>query len=112
MKIRFRFLLAAFLAILPCSIAQAGVFIGVGVPVYRPYYHRPRVIVVAPVAPVVVATPVVPVPVYVVPAPQPVIVQPVPVITPAPGAGALPAQPIPVYSSPAANTPREVVPNP
>jgi hypothetical protein len=95
------FLAAAILAMLPSEAAQAGVYIGVGVPVYRPYY-RPRVVVFAPVvvAPrpaVVVAVPLVVAPpppaVAVTPAPQPVLVQPAPVTAPAP----LPSQPIPVY---------------
>jgi len=99
MTIKRAMLFAALaLATLPLGAAQAGVYIGIGVPVYRPYY-RPRVVVVAPVVPVVVAAPVVvapapPPPVYAVPAPQPMVVQPAPVVmTPAP----LPAQPIPVH---------------
>jgi hypothetical protein len=95
---------AMILAMLPWGAAKAGVYIGVGVPFYRPY-HRPRVIVIAPVAPVIVAPrPVVIVPapvvvaspppaVVVTPAPQPVVVQPAPIAAPAP----LPSQPIPIY---------------
>lgn len=85
--------LAIFLAI-PSGTANAGVYIGVGVPgpYYRPYYHhhyyygygpyyyRPGIVVAAP--PVYVA----PRPVYVVPPAAPVYVQPAPTVITTPGA--------------------------
>ncbi len=99
------------------NVAQAGVFIGVGVP--GPYYPRryyaPRVVVTVP--PVVVAPGVAPVyyappppPVYYAPAPQPVYIQQPPVQAPVmqaaypaatmqavpPPAPGLPPQPVPV----------------
>ena len=84
-----RVLGVAALAVLSLSMfslpAQAGVYVGIGVPgpyyrPYRPYYYGPRIVIVAP--PVVVA-----------PAPPPVVVAPAPVyVTPPPA---------PVYVAPA-----------
>ena len=74
-------LAALLLLSLPWATADAGVFIGVGVPYpcyrpycYRPYWYGPR-IVIAP-GPIAVA----PAPVVVAPAPVPVVVQPAPTV--------------------------------
>jgi hypothetical protein len=81
--LRIATLAALCVLALPFASAQAGVFIGVGIPgpyhrhYYRPYYYGPRVYVAPP--PVVVA-----------PAPGPVYVQPAPVYV----------QPAPVYVQP------------
>ena len=86
--------------------AQAGVFIGVGIPgpCYRPYYHHywygPRGVIAAP--PVVVAPP----PPVVVAAPAPVYVQQAPQVirvpvtqTATPQTSTLPAAPVPVTNN-------------
>ena len=72
------FALAAMCFVLaPLATAQAGIFIGVGIPgpyyraYHRPYYYYGPRVYVAP-APVYVT----PTPVYVAPAPAPVYVQP------------------------------------
>jgi hypothetical protein len=98
-RIRVFALAALGLLTLSWATAEAGVFIGVGIPgpYYRPhprYYYGPRIVIAAP--PVVVAAPVVAAPV-VVAAPAPVVVQPAPVVVqPAPVATTLPAAPVPV----------------
>jgi len=84
----------AALALLSLSwgTARAGVTIGIGLPVFRPFHHHhhycgPRVYVAPP--PVYVA----PAPVYA--APPPVYVQPAPAVPAAP-----PPQPLPAVAQP------------
>lgn len=73
---------------LALASAEAGVFVGVGIPgpCFRPYRHcyGPRVFV--GVAPVVVGAPV-----YVAPAPAPVIIQQAPPVIQVPATSAYPA---------------------
>ena len=109
------FAIAAFaLLALAWTSAQAGFFVGVGVPGpfyrpyhhYHPYYYGPRVVVGLPpvyVGPAPAPVYVQPAPVYVTPAPAPVYVQPAPVAPYAappaaasPAAPTLPPAPVPV----------------
>jgi hypothetical protein len=84
-------LAALALLSLPWATAHAGVFIGVGVPYYRPYCYRPywygpRIIIAPP--PIAIA----PAPVVV--APAPVVVQPAPAVLQT--QATLPSAPTPV----------------
>jgi hypothetical protein len=114
MSLKLKITFALLALVVPAWAVQAGVYVGIGVPVYRPgyrYYYGPRgwcyfrpgVVVVAPAvvaAPVVVAQPA---PVIVQGAPQPVYViqgQPGVQYVPAPQAAPQAApQPVPQGSN-------------